>query len=333
MPINDPQVKKLTPSELDRIISAVDQLPKASEDEIILGQLIYHQHAQWSHLFEECKFEAGQVIFAEGDPGDSAFIIMSGKLAVIKGDFSSPIVLGCRIKEQSIGEMALLEESSRSATVVVLEPATLMEINRHNFQVLIKKSASFTQGILRMLSMRLREASIAVESATIEKIQDPLTGLYNRRYMEHMLTHELQRAERARYPVSLIMMDIDHFKKLNDAYGHLAGDEVLRRLAVQMKSQVRRADVACRYGGEEFLIILPETPLDVAAVRAERLRVAFAELSIEYDGQVIQGKLSLGVAVYPHHALTPVQLIQAADKALYTAKTGGRNQVVVLIEK
>ncbi len=329
MSIKKSQISQVTPVDLDRILSAMDQLPTASEEEIILGQLIYHQYAQWSHLFEKCKFEAGQVIFAEGDPGDSAFIIMSGKLAVIKGDISSPIVLGCRIKEQSIGEMALLEESPRSATVVVLEPATLMEFNRQNFQVLIKESASFTQGILRILSMRLREASEAVEIATVEKIQDPLTSLYNRRYMETMLTHELQRAERAGYPVSLIMMDIDHFKKLNDTYGHPAGDEVLRHLAVQMKSQVRRADVACRYGGEEFLIILPETPLDVAAVRAERLRAAFAELLIEYEGQVIQGKLSLGVAVHPHDAETPAQLIQAADTALYAAKTGGRNQVVI----
>ncbi len=323
------ETKILTQSDLDRIIFAVDQLPSTPEDEIILGQLIYRQHIQWAHLFEDCDFDAGQVIFAENDPGDSAYIIMSGRLAVIKGDFSAPIVLGCRIQEQSIGEMALLEESPRSATVVALEPVCLMEINRQNFQVLLKESTSFTEGILRLLSMRLRQASEAVELATVEKIQDPLTGLYNRRYMESMLSHELQRAQRAGYSVSLIMMDIDHFKKLNDTYGHPAGDEVLRRLAVLMKSQVRRADVACRYGGEEFLIILPETPLDVAAERAEELRTAFADLSIEHEGQMMQGKLSLGVAVSPDHAGTPQQLIKAADTALYAAKTGGRNRVVL----
>ena len=294
-----------------------------------MGQLIYREHRQWAHLFEQHEYQAGQVIFAENDPGDSAYIILSGRLAVIKGDLAAPIILGCRTQEQSIGEMALLEESPRSAAVVTLEPVTLMEISRQNFQVLMQESASFSQGIMRILSRRLREASQAVESATVEKIQDPLTGLYNRRYMETMLNHELQRAGRAGYPVSLIMMDIDHFKKLNDTYGHPAGDEVLRSLAALMKSQVRRADVACRYGGEEFLIILPETPIEVAAERAEMLRRAFADLLIEYAGQVMQGKLSLGVAVFPDQAEIPDRLIQAADKALYAAKSSGRNRVVL----
>jgi len=329
MPTQKPQASTLTPGDLDRIISAVDQLPETPQDEIILGQLIYKEHTQWVHLFDDREYQAGQVVFAENDPGDSAYIILSGRLAVIKGDFSAPIILGCRMKEQSIGEMALLEESPRSASVVALEPVTLMEINRQSFQVLLKESSSFSRGILRILSRRLSEASQAVETATVEKTQDPLTGLYNRRYMETMLNHELQRAGRAGYPVSLIMMDIDHFKKLNDTYGHPAGDEVLRSLAALMKSQVRRADVACRYGGEEFLIILPETPIEVAAERAEMLRRAFAELSIEHAGQVMQGKLSLGVAVSPDHAETPDRLIQTADKALYAAKTGGRNRVVL----
>ena len=319
----------LAPGDLSRIIAAVEQLPETLNAEIVLGQLIYHQYQKWGHLFEKREFSAGQVIFAENDPGHSAYIILSGRLAVIKGDLSKPIVLGCRVKEQSVGEMALLEESSRSATVVALDSVALMEIDRQNFYVLLKESLSFTQSILRMLSVRLREASQAVESATLEKIQDPLTGLYNRRYMEHVLRHEMQRADRADYSVSLVMMDIDHFKNLNDTYGHSAGDEVLRHLALLMQSQVRRADVACRFGGEEFLVILPETPVDVAAERAEKLRAAFADASIEYEGQIMQGKLSLGVASFPAHAKTPEQLIRAADTALYAAKNGGRNRVIL----
>jgi diguanylate cyclase (GGDEF)-like protein len=225
--------------------------------------------------------------------------------------------------------MALLEEAPRSAAAVALETSLLMEIDRDNFFVLLKNSRRFTENILRLLSMRLREASDAIESATLEKIQDPLTELYNRRYMENMLSHELQRANHAGYPVSLIMMDIDHFKQLNDTYGHLAGDAVLRRLAALMKSQIRRADIACRYGGEEFIIILPETKLEVAAERAETLRKVFAEMTIAHEGQALRSKVSLGVAAYPDHAETPLQLIQMADTALYAAKTGGRNRVVV----
>ena len=128
--------------------------------------------------------------------------------------------------------------------------------------------------------------------------------------------------------VSLVMMDIDHFKKLNDTYGHLAGDEVLRILAKLIKSQVRRADIACRYGGEEFLIILPETELNVAVERAETLRLGFAQLSIEYGEQVIQSSLSLGVAVFLGDESSR-KLIQRADLALYEAKNRGRNQVVL----
>jgi diguanylate cyclase (GGDEF)-like protein len=319
----------LSPPDLDRIVTAVEALPSHPEEDISLGQLIFHQHEEWAHLFQQRQVEAGRVVFCEDDPGDSAFIILSGRLAIVRGDFSAPVILGCRILEESIGEMALLEEATRSASVVALEPSRLMEINRENFFELLKESPEFTRGILRLFSMRLRESSLAVESATLEKIQDPLTELYNRRYMEIMLRHELQRAERAGYPVGLILMDIDHFKKINDTYGHPAGDQVLRCLATLMKSQVRRTDIACRYGGEEFLIILPETSLEVASERAESLRQGFAELSIEHDGHLMRGKLSLGVATFPYHAQSPQQLIQTADQALYAAKTGGRNQVVV----
>jgi diguanylate cyclase (GGDEF)-like protein len=319
----------LSPPDLDRIITAVERLPRPPEDEFNLGQIIYNEHIEWEHLFEAHRFAAGQVIFYEDDPGESAYVIREGNLAIVKGDFTSPVILGCRGKGETIGEMALLEEEPRSAAAVALEESLLMEIKRDNFFVLLKESRRFTESILQLLSMRVREASNAFESATLEKIQDPLTELYNRRYMEIMFNHELQRADRAEYPVSLIMMDIDHFKQINDTYGHPAGDQVLRCLATLIKSQIRRADIACRYGGEEFLIILPETSLEVATKRAETLRQGFAELSIEHDGQLMRGKLSLGVATFPDHAQTPQQLIQTADQALYAAKTGGRNQVVV----
>jgi diguanylate cyclase (GGDEF)-like protein len=319
----------LSHADLDRIVTAVARLPKSSGEEVSLGHLIYIEHARWSQLFEPRQFEAGEVVFFEDDPGESAYTIKSGKLAIVKGDLSAPIVIGCRQRGETIGEMALLERAPRSATVISLEDSSLMEINRDNFFVLLKRSRRFTENILRLLSRRLREASDAIEVATLEKIQDPLTALYNRRYMESMLSHELQRANHAGYPVSLIMLDIDHFKQLNDTYGHLAGDAVLRRLADLMKSQIRRADIACRYGGEEFVIILPETKLEVAAERAETLRKDYAELIVEHHGQHMRSKLSAGVAAYPLTAEAPQELIRVADTALYAAKARGRNCVVV----
>jgi len=319
----------LSSADLDRIVTAVARLPKTSGEEVSLGHLIYTEHARWSQLFEPRQFEAGEVVFFEDDPGESAYTIKSGKLAIVKGDLSAPIVIGCRQRGETIGEMALLEGAPRSATVISLEDSSLMEIDRDNFFVLMKRSRRFTENILRLLSRRLREASDAIEIATLEKIQDPLTELYNRRYMESMLSHELQRAKHAGYPVSLIMMDIDHFKQLNDTYGHLAGDAVLRRLAVLMKSQIRSADIACRYGGEEFVIILPETKLEVAATRAETLRKSYAGLIIEHRGHRMRSELSAGVAAYPLTAETPQELIRVADTALYAAKARGRNCVVV----
>jgi CRP-like cAMP-binding protein len=133
------------------------------------------------------QYKVGQVICCETDPGDSAFIIWAGRLVVITVEFSALIIIGCRIRGQPIGEMALLEDASRSASVIALKPVILMEISHKNFYTLLKESHSFARGILCLLSMRLREASDVVESNTLEKIRDPLTGLYNRRYMRVIL--------------------------------------------------------------------------------------------------------------------------------------------------
>jgi diguanylate cyclase (GGDEF)-like protein len=147
--------------------------------------------------------------------------------------------------------------------------------------------------------------------------------------MEETLNKELDRAEREAYPVSLIMMDIDCFKCLNDTFGHKAGDQVLQALGKLMHAQIRRGDVACRSGGEEFLIIMPKASLSAAHQRAETIRAAFAALRIDYGDQVLQATLSLGVATYPEHGMTADQLVQATDSALYAAKKAGRNRVIL----
>jgi diguanylate cyclase (GGDEF)-like protein len=181
---------------------------------------------------------------------------------------------------------------------------------------------------MRLLSARLRDTSDAVQRETMQKIRDPLTGLYNRYYINDALKYELERAERVQYPVSLIMIDIDQFKKVNDAFGHHTGDQVLQSVGELLQAQVQRVDIACRYGGEEFLLILPEVTIEMALERAEIIRSAYEKLYVEYRGRKLQGTLSLGVACFPDNGFSPDQLIQAADMALYKAKKGGRNQVV-----
>jgi diguanylate cyclase (GGDEF)-like protein/PAS domain S-box-containing protein len=167
------------------------------------------------------------------------------------------------------------------------------------------------------------------ETLRSQAIRDPLTNLYNRRYMDETLLRELSRAKRKDTQLSVMMIDIDHFKRFNDTSGHAAGDEILKRVAQQLMSGVRREDVPCRYGGEEFALILPDMTLDRALERAEVLRREIEALSVESGGARIGPvTASFGVACYPTHGESGDTLVQQADGALYQAKARGRNRVV-----
>lgn len=159
---------------------------------------------------------------------------------------------------------------------------------------------------------------------------DPLTGLYNRRYLQDFLRKEFDRARRGTTPVAAIMLDIDHFKRINDDFGHAAGDIVLKETALLLEQHIRGSDMVCRYGGEEFLLILPGATLDGALQRAENIRNLVQGLDLKYHDQPL-GTItaSLGVALFPDHAAGTDALIQAADEALYESKGAGRNRVSV----
>jgi diguanylate cyclase (GGDEF)-like protein/PAS domain S-box-containing protein len=168
---------------------------------------------------------------------------------------------------------------------------------------------------IEMLQTQLRE----------QAMRDSLTGLYNRRYLEEALDREFSRAEREKSTVCVVMMDIDGFKAFNDTHGHDAGDLLLRRLGDFLRSEVRSSDISCRYGGEEFLIVMPGALLENGYERAENLRAAFLALDIEHQGVKLRATLSIGVAIYPKHGETWVEVLHAADLAMYAAKTAGRN--------
>ena len=161
-----------------------------------------------------------------------------------------------------------------------------------------------------------------------QSIRDPLTGLYNRRFLEEYLVHERVRATRKNRPLSVIMLDIDHFKRFNDTFGHDAGDAILRRMGLLLQGHVRGSDIACRIGGEEFALLLPEVSLPIAYQRAESILDNVRRLQVKHRGQVLGAiTVSLGVASFPKHGETPEALIRAADRALYQAKEGGRNKL------
>lgn len=164
-----------------------------------------------------------------------------------------------------------------------------------------------------------------------QTIRDPLTGLFNRRYMEEAMTLEIARAARSGAPLSLVMCDVDHFKRFNDDHGHEAGDAVLQAVAAEMKSRFRDGDVVCRFGGEEFTVIAPGTSPEALLTRVEAVRQAIAELNVHQNGRTLGAtSMSFGIASW-HEAMARdgSSLIQAADAALYQAKREGRNRATI----
>ncbi len=176
---------------------------------------------------------------------------------------------------------------------------------------------------LALANLRLRE------TLRQQSIRDPLTGLFNRRYLEETLEREARRAARTQRPFGIIMLDLDHFKRFNDTFGHAAGDVLLRELGGFLQQHIRGGDIACRYGGEEFTLVLPEASLEVTRERAEHLREGAKHLHVQHGGQLLGTiTLSLGVAAFPQHGVTGEEVLRAADAALYRAKRGGRDRAV-----
>ncbi len=179
------------------------------------------------------------------------------------------------------------------------------------------------------LSMALANLSLQ-DRLRQQSIRDPLSGLFNRRYLEESATRELARCARRSLPLSLMMLDIDHFKTFNDVHGHSGGDAVLAQFGKLLQAMSRSEDIACRYGGEEFTLILPDASLDAAQARAEAIRAAVETMRVPHLGKVLpQVTVSIGVAGFPVHGNNQESLMQMADAALYRAKHAGRNRVQI----
>jgi diguanylate cyclase (GGDEF)-like protein/PAS domain S-box-containing protein len=195
---------------------------------------------------------------------------------------------------------------------------------------LVELDKPYALNIVRDITQRkLAEAEVQKlqEELREQAVRDPLTGLYNRRYLDETMGRELVRAARYGHPIGIVMCDIDHFKAINDTHGHLVGDEVLRVFAELLRKNSRGSDIVCRFGGEEFLLLLPDMPPDVAHQRAEQLRASLATLQI--GKEVIRLTASFGVAAFPENGKTMDSLIGAVDAAMYQAKEAGRDRVVL----
>ncbi len=175
---------------------------------------------------------------------------------------------------------------------------------------------------LSLSSLKLRDALRA------QAIRDPLTGLFNRNYLDETLRRELSLSARRHTPLCVAMLDIDGFKAFNDTYSHHAGDVLLKALAKFFLNKLRASDIVCRYGGDEFVLVLPDTGLRQVAERLDRIRTEVKSMECKYEGKTLPAAcVSIGIAQWPDHGTSPEDLIKAADYALYSAKHSGRDQV------
>lgn len=177
------------------------------------------------------------------------------------------------------------------------------------------------------LQTKLAEIELLQSKLRDEAIRDRLTGLYNRRYLDETLQREVAGVERSGGYLSVVMVDIDHFKSINDSYGHKTGDVMLQTLAKLLDEHTRVTDIACRYGGEEFILVMPGISVENAYYRVEQLRATFENMAVTVGDVTMRSTFSAGIAVYPEHAVTDEELMLLADQALYQAKTDGRNCV------
>jgi diguanylate cyclase (GGDEF)-like protein/PAS domain S-box-containing protein len=243
---------------------------------------------------------------------------------VTAGDLTAPCAHAAGVKNTYLCIPIL----AQGETLGILHLQATDESPQLNTSELSFKTTFASQVGLSIANIRLREA------LRTQSVRDALTGLYNRRYLEEVLEREVRRAARAVQSLGVLMIDLDHFKTFNDTYGHDAGDVVLRETAASLTRGIRAEDFVCRFGGEEFVVILPTASLESACARAERLRMRMKELTILHQGRSM-GMLtvSIGVAVFPEHGMSPKELMTAADSALYEAKHLGRDQVSVALLK
>jgi diguanylate cyclase (GGDEF)-like protein len=281
------------------------------------------------------RLEKGRVLIRQGIESSTMCFVLGGRLGVHLDDLDgSPIASISR--GATVGELALLGGGVASANVVAEEESEVLILDEDSFWHLIQSSHGFAINLLIQLADRLR-ANNATVSANIQKRRlyeraamfDGLTGIHNRRWLDETLHRLVRRHERGGDALCLMLIDIDHFKSVNDHFGHDAGDRVLASIAATISENLRPTDLAARFGGEEFVVLFPDTRIDYARVAAERLRGVVCEMRFAAPTGVELPRITISCGVAELRAgRTPADLLKAADLAMYEAKHGGRNRVV-----
>jgi len=223
------------------------------------------------------------------------------------------------------GSLLILAVSPESGTLL-----GFISLYRKKISSFDGSEISLLRETSRFIALHLAKISLFQSTQELAYV-DPLTQVFNRRYFDQRFQKEIGRAQRYKRAMSVLMIDIDHFKKYNDRRGHLAGDNAIRQVTALLENNLRKADVVCRYGGEEFVVILPEIDLGQASKVAEKLRKAVMASVFPGEGKAGNGRLtiSIGVAAFPENGKHAEQILLRADQALYKAKNAGRNQVMI----
>lgn len=277
---------------------------------------------------------AGEVLLSPEQENDHIYLLLSGLLGVHFDTLQSPEIreLGSGF---SVGEMSLIDGTMPSAYVVAKTDCRVFPIHRALLHELVSDTNPIAGNLLRLLTqwMKANTQRIVKDRAQIWELSDhanvdALTGLYNRRWLDNALPRLLAQAEKSSQPLSIMLIDVDHFKHYNDTQGHLGGDCALKAMGNLLKTTVRPYDFSTRYGGEEFLVILPNTRLEGSLTIAERIRAAAAMTAITTDTGAALPGITVSIGLATNRPDTTMQsLVSAADAQLYRAKEEGRNCV------
>lgn len=281
-------------------------------------------------LREFCAYdlETGEVLLSPFNRNQHLYLVIKGRLRVYLGSLDNQAVSSLEVGDCA-GEISFIDNDHPSAYVVAEEPSTVLRLHRESLIELFQQSPQMMQNLLELLCKRVRQGNRLILDSEQNANVDTLTGCFNRRWLEHVFERESTRCAFNEEPLALMMLDVDHFKAYNDQHGHLAGDYALCLVAQTLRKQLRPKDSLVRFGGEEFVVVLPELTAEEARGIGERLRVGLEQVDDFYSplGILPGVTISIGLALMnPQDSLQ--SLIARADAALYQAKQQGRNCLV-----
>ena len=300
-----------------------DRLKQLSQVGLFRG-LSHEQLMPLAEVAVLTTYRPGEAIMRQGDPGESVYVITTGKVEVLARSEEDPTareaVVAWLVSGDTVGELSLLDEQPRSASCVAIEETTCLRLERKHFLDAMQRHWPLSEALLKILANRLRLA----DKLLAENARDPLTGLNNRRSLAEIYERERVRWQHAarrggdsdKPPLAVLFADIDNFKAINDTFGHLVGDDVLRSVALTLTAVSRATDVVARFGGDEFVMLLPEAGLQGAERVADRVR----ELLGPNGPGPVPFSVSIGTAVLDGKTVTLEQLLERADKAMYEDK-------------